>query len=593
MKRLVAGSMLGVLAGAVLLAGPQEAEACGGFFCDGGPQPMPVDQTGEDIIFVMDEGEVEVHIRIEYEGEAENFAWLIPVLSVPTDFNVSSEALFDNVKAASVPTYGITNQADDCSMDDEFGSDSDAASGGDGESAGGTGDPTEGDGPVVLAEAQVGAYDITVIGADEGGEVTAQEVFDWLADNGYQQDEAALPIIEEYLSENHSFAAIKLVGGADVDELHPIALKFDHPEACVPIRLTQIAAVDDMDIRTYFLSDDRVVPSTYKHVLVNPLKIDWTSQASNYKEVITRAVDADQANGRAFVTEYAGPSDVVATFGLFADSWNAAVFTEIPAVQVVSELTDQGLFGCDYDFTIDADVCRGLHPMVDPLLADFLVPEGVDAQDFYRDPAAYADQIDAVRWNDGVEFSQRLDERVIAPGSNAAGVLQSHGYLTRMYTTISPEEMTADPMFYENADLDDVPNVRTATNRVLCNGDSVWGLPDGREVYVPAGESWPNIGGDEFWEEEVDEMPAAGAAMVLVDNSQQINTLLRAYNTERGWVGSDDNGGVEGGEAAEEEADLASGGCGCTSDEPGSGAAWALGMMFGLGVARRRRTRRA
>ncbi len=590
MKRLVAGSMLGVLAGAVLLAGPQEAEACGGFFCDGGPQPMPVDQTGEDIIFVMDEGEVEVHIRIEYEGEAENFAWLIPVLSVPTDFNVGSEALFDNVKAGSVPTYGFTNQADDCSMDEDDFGDTDAA-GGSGLGTGGSdsaGDPDGG--PVVLAEAQVGAYDITVIGADEGGQVTAQEVFDWLGENGYQQDEAALPIIEEYLSENHSFAAIKLIGGADVDELHPIALKFDHPEPCIPIRLTQIAAVDDMDIRTYFLSDDRVVPSTYKHVLVNPLKIDWPSQASNYKEVITRAVDADEANGRAFVTEYAGTSDVVDTFGVYSDAWDASVFEGLPAVQVISTLTNQALFACEYDWNLDADVCQGRHPMVEPLLLDFVVPQGVDPQAFYLNPAEYAEQIDDERWNDGVEFSQRLQERLIVPGQRAQAALNSHGYLTRMYTTISPEEMTADPMFYENPDLEDVLAARTAVSRSLCNGDNVWTLPDGREVYVPAGASWPDIGGDEFWEEEVDEMPSAGAAMVLVDNSQQINTLLRDYNRAQGWDGSGNNGGVEGGEAAADEAELAAGGCGCTSGDSPGGAVWALGLLFGVAGLRRRRT---
>ncbi len=33
---------------------PNSAEACGGTFCDGGvPGPIPVDQTGENVIFVM------------------------------------------------------------------------------------------------------------------------------------------------------------------------------------------------------------------------------------------------------------------------------------------------------------------------------------------------------------------------------------------------------------------------------------------------------------------------------------------------------------------------------------------------------------
>ena len=34
-----------------LTTAPQEARACGGTFCDAGPQAMPVDQTGENILF--------------------------------------------------------------------------------------------------------------------------------------------------------------------------------------------------------------------------------------------------------------------------------------------------------------------------------------------------------------------------------------------------------------------------------------------------------------------------------------------------------------------------------------------------------------
>lgn len=574
---------MGVLTGAVLVAAPQEAEACGGFFCDGGPQPMPVDQTGEDILFVMDEDQVEVHIRIEYEGEAENFAWLIPALSTPTDFNVGSEAFFDAIKQATVPTYGITNQADDCSLDDAegFGGDSDGA---------GTGDPSGGnageDGPVVVAQQEVGAFEITVIDAPEGGELTAMQVFDWLNDNGYQQDDAALPIIEEYLAEDHKFIAVKLIAGADVDELHPIALRFDHPEPCVPLRLTRIAAVDDMDVRTYFLADDRVVPSTYRHVLVNPLKIDWPNQADNYKEVITRAVDAEGADGRAFVTEYAGGSDVVQTFQVHQQSWNADAFEGLDPALVLQELMNQNLFSCGWDPMSGNDICTGLHPLIDPMLAEFLLPEGVSAMEFYYDPDAFIDDVDLEAWNDGVDFAARLDERVIEPGLNAVRLLREHDYLSRMYTTISPSEMTKDPMFHMNPDLEDVANGRTATNRTLCNGDSIWELPDGRQVYVPVGEDWPNIGGDEFWEEEVDEMPAAGPPMELVNNTEAIDAALLAYNADAGWNGEPPEPGANAGDGPVPGMD---GGCGCTSAGENTGVLWSAGFLFGLVALRRRR----
>jgi hypothetical protein len=554
---------------------------------------MPVDQTGEDILFIADGETVEVHIRIQYEGEAENFAWVIPVLSVPTDFRVGSEAFFDNIKAATVPTYGITNQFDSCDMG---GSSSATAGGPFGSTSGTTGDAgtsggtDTGGGPTIYAQETVGAFEITVL-----GDGTIEEVMTWLGDNGYQQDPAAEPILGEYLDEGHYFAAIKLVGDAGVEELHPIALKFDHSEPCVPLRLTRIAATDDMDVRAYFLGDNRVVPKTYRHVLVNPLKIDWPNQAANYKEVITRAVDADEANGRAFVTEYAGPSEVVNRFGLDNPGWNANAFVGLAAVDAPGVLLNQGLVNCGWDPNTGEETCLGTHPMVDPILAEFLpIPEGVAPFDFYNDTELYAGLIDESLW-DADLFAARLDERVIEPGRHASELLDQYPYLTRMYTTISPHEMMEDPMFHENPDLAEVVAARTATNRLLCSGDSVWTLPDGREVFVPLGATWPDIGGDKWWEEEVQETPAVGAEMVLVNNTDAINAALDEYNAMHGWDGApeipggtDGGADTEGGGSAGADGDSSAEGCGCNADTPARGAGWATAFLL-VGLFARRR----
>lgn len=585
MKKLVLASVCGALGlGALTFLAPSTASACGGFFCDGGPTPMPVDQTGEDVIFVMSEGQVEAHIRIEYEGEAENFAWVIPAQSIPTSFSVGSDAFVDSVKAASVPTYGTTVTSDDCQAPgltgDGFGSDSGAGTGSPGDDDEGD---SAGNGVTVEVEATVGAYDYAVLSGE-----SADAVFDWLGENGFQQDMAALPIIEQYLEEDHYFVAIKLTGGAGVEELHPIALTFDSAEACVPLRLTAIAASEDMAVRTYFLADSRVVPQNYRHVLVNPLKIDWSTQAQNYPEVVTRAVDAENADGRAFVTEYAGTSTTINSGSFFNPSWDASVFENSTPAAALDLLRSQGLFQCDYDWMTDMDVCRGLHPMVDPLLLEYVVPAGVEPNDFYLNPTAYEDQIDLDQWGNGVEFGERIRERIIEPGSHAAEVVQANPYLTRMYTTISPHEMTADPIFHKNPDLDDVDNIRTGTRRILCNGDSVWTLPDGREVYVASGDPWPNIGGEDFWEEEVDEIANFGAPMVLVNNTEAINSALAQHNQAHSWDGSMGNGGAEGGEAGEGD-DAA--GCGCQVDSR-AGALWSVFFTFGIGFFATRRRRR-
>jgi MYXO-CTERM domain-containing protein len=541
---------------------------------------MPVDQTGENVVFVPGSDSIEVQIQIQYEGDAENFAWVIPVSSIPTGFEVGSELLFDNIMNASVPTYGITSQADDCSVanGEDGGFDPGGASG-TGAPGDNDGDTDAGEPTVVIQDQPVGAFEITVL---EGG--TAQELVDWLNTNGYQQDDEAVPIFEEYLAAEHAFVAIKLNGDASVEEIHPIALHFDHVEPCVPLKLTRIAAVDDMDVRTYFLSAHRVVPKNFKHVLVNPLKIDWPNQAANYKDVIRRAVDADMANGRAWVTEYAGPSDIVPPAGLESPTWNPQAFVGIDAIQAVDVFKSQGLLACAYDWMTDADVCQGNHPMVEPLLTQFLVPAGVDPQAFYLDPTAFTESIDPEQYGTGEELAALIDERIVAPGKHAAELLANNPYLTRMYTVISPHEMTEDPMFHENEMLEEVAAARTATRRLLCNGDMLWTLPDGREVYLPAGAPWPDIGGDAYWEEEVDETPAIGAPVVLVNNTAAINDLLTAYNAGVGWDGSAGNGGAESGEEA---SDGEGSGCGCRGGEP-VGALWTFGLLAGLGLLRRR-----
>ena len=574
MKRTTLYATLSLtLAAGAWLGMPRTAEACGGTFCDAGPVPMPVDQSGENILFVMRPGEVEVHIQIQYEGDAERFGWVIPVQSLP-EVSVGSDPLFRNLLDGSVPMYGFTTQRDDCRAPGEFDNAGEGQTSGGGWGDDGDGDPGQGP-PDILLQETVGAFDIVVLDGQ-----SVEQVVTWLEENDYQTDPAAEPILQEYLDEGHLFAAVRLTGGADTDEIHPIVLKFQSDEPCVPLRLTAIAATEDMDVRTFFLGDSRVVPMSYKHVLVNPLKIDWINRASNYKEVITMAVDADQANGRAFVTEYAGPSGVVSEAGVHSPSWQPAAFVGIEPTQVVDLLTQQGLYICDFDW---GNGCGGLHPLVQPILDEFLpLPAGLTRDEFYGDLEQHADLIDLERW-DAQGFADALAQRIVEPGQNAVELLRRNPYLTRMYTTISPHEMTEDPMFHANADLPEVENLRNATQRILCDGASVWTLPDGREVFVPAGEPWPEFEGEMPWEAEVQETPAAGAPMMLVDNNELIDQQLAAWNAQHGWDGSSDGGGSGGID------DASGGGCACTVESPAQGAWWALAFTLGFGLWARRR----
>jgi MYXO-CTERM domain-containing protein len=584
----------GLIPAAVMLAAPSEARACGGTFCDSGPNAMPVDQTGEHILFVMGPDYVEAHIEIEYQPapDADKFAWIVPLLAVP-QLSVGSEPLFDALRAGSVPSYGFSTTFDGCDLggSGDEGGFPDGNGGDDGTKldVGGPG------GPTVLLQETVGAFEVTVL---EGG--TAATVMQWLAENDYDQDPAAEPILGDYLAEGFLFAAFKLANDAESDTIHPVVLRFDADEACVPIRLTRIAAVDDMDIRTFFLSEHRVVPQTYKHVLVNPLKLDWPNNAANYKEVITLAVDADEANGHAFVTEYAGPSDVVPTVGVHSPAWDPDAFSGLDAENVIDVLDGQGLVFCGLIDGLEPGCAYG-HPLVRGLLQQFLpIPDDLDEVDFYGCLSCYADEIDRDAWGDGSGFADLMQERIVAPANHALDILGTWPTLTRMYTTISPHEMTVDPFFHENPDLPDV-DLRSslATRRILCNGHEVWTLPDGREVYTPDG-TWPAFDDQMPWEEAVQETPEVGAPIGLVDNGTLIDQRLAMHNCQFDWPSPADCGDVAddgpttgddgtGTGGSDGRQDGASSGCGCRA-EPGSSPAfaWAL-TLLALGLRSRRR----
>jgi MYXO-CTERM domain-containing protein len=566
---------MSALASAAPLLLPSSAEACGGTFCDVGPTAMPVDQTGENILFHISDNSVEAHIQIQYDPDsgAEAFAWVIPVMAIP-EFEVGSQLFFDAVLNASVPSYGLTVQTDFCG-DDSFGNGGDEG-GLSGDGAGGTGGDDNGEGgggPTVVLETTVGAFEIAVL---DGG--TVEGVMAWLADNGYQQDPAAEPILAQYLAEEFLFVAMKLGNQAGVDEIHPIVIRYEGDEPCVPIRLTRIAAAEDMDIRVFFLQHARTVPVNYRHVLVNPLKIDWINNAANYKEVITMAVDAQQADGNAFVTEYAGPSSVIPTWTIFQDQWSSAPFVNFAdsPIGVIEELENQGLMFCDSEWDT---TCSYNHPLLEGIVNEFIpIPDGLDANVFYDSLASFADQIDLAAWN-AAEFAARLDERLFVPAQRAVALVNANPYLTRMYTTISPNEMNADPIFRINEALDDVPNIRWANQTNHCDGSATVTLPDGREVVFPdqANLTWPDFGDEMPWEEDISqENMAQHAPLVnLVDNSDEIDKLLNAHNSK----------------TKAEIAGLGSGGCACSVDDTGprEGIAFGLACLALLGFVRRRR----
>jgi hypothetical protein len=532
--RLTCRLLLPCLAALAWLA-PAPARACGGFFCDVvNGVPLPVDQTGENILFAIDRdaGTVEAHIQIQYTGDPQKFAWIIPVTAEPS-FAIGSELLFTALLNATAPTYSFT-PAQDCEERDRpnyagCGSLSVSAEDGAGTNPSGGGDESGGpDEFEVVKREVVGAYEIVVL---KGG--TADELWEFLDTAGYYQDPDAAPIVDEYLKDGFYFAAAKLRHGAGVDQIQPIVMTYAGAEPCVPLKLTAIAAQDDMGVRVFALGDVRAAPSTYKHVELNEVRLDWTNGAMNYTEVVAGAIDAPGADGRGFITEYAGASDVVDESTFFSASWDSTPFAGRAPIDengftVIDILTQQGLIDCESPLD---GTCSYPHPQVLPLLRTHLpAPDGMDEDEFYRHLADYPELIDLERWN-GDKFADDLQARVVSPALRGVGLLNKWGYLTRMLTIISPHEMTRDPEFILNKDLPDVPAGHSVTMNVPCDGANKMLIGDDQRFPVLHDPfTWPQFPDAMPYALRVEQIAPKGAPQVIQDFTKEIDAALDASN---------------------------------------------------------------
>jgi MYXO-CTERM domain-containing protein len=534
--------VFGALLTAGLLTAPQ-AEACGGFFCS----RVPIDQAGERIVFGVRDNTVEAHIQIQYQGAAEKFSWVVPMPALPT-LEVGTPLIFGYLDSRTQPRFQLEWQ-NSCGGDGrgEVLDNYDGAPPPQADS-GGNG------GVVVVSQSEVGPYDAAILQATE-----AAALRNWLVSNGYDLTEQGSAALEPYVGQGLYFVALKLQQNKQAGDLRPIVLRFQGNKPCIPIKLTAIAARPDMPIIAYVLSNQRAIPLNYRHVLINPIRIDWLRFGSNYSQVATAAVD--EAGGQAFLTEFAGASAPFAQgYDAFLPDYELAPLTQrTHPVDFADELLRQG-FGRD-------PAIQGMLRKYIPIPAS-LVQQGVSEAAFYNNLSAYRSAIDSDPNRppfNNTGFVQEIRDIIVTPADKSLELLQSHPYLTRLFTTMSAEEMTVDPDFDFNNVAPDVSNLYTAkASFETCDSD--WNkrrvrleLPDGRYWYVNFGDPPFGAGPTAL---RVEQWSSAGPAALIQDNTRLVNKAL------------DDNGGGVGT-------------CGCSSAEAGSAAL--LSLLVVLWGARRRR----
>jgi MYXO-CTERM domain-containing protein len=435
------------------------ARACGGFFCDRPPPSgaLPIAQAGENVLFVLDDGQVEAHIQIIYTGDAAQFSWVVPVTAPPT-LDVGTDVLFDRIEPATRPSYSVQFQMDGTCQgqgppDNGVGCGSSSPVSENGTRLGGIAGVTDGPTVEVVFRGNVGPYDSAVIRSDDPTALKS-----WLTTNGYFVSDASASIVDDYVAAHSYFVALRLQQGKDTSAIQPIVLRLASGEGCLPLKLTAIAATPDLRINVWVLGAARAVPLDFVEIGVNEAKIDWFNFGSNYDKVLGEA--ANEAGGDAFAVEYAKPAAAVAQQLVVSQSQIDQLKATTSAGAYLSMLASMGFSPTGQVL----DVLRKDLPVPSDLAA-----QGVTEAQYYGNPYRFAGS--TAMTFDAAKLTADLDAAVFMPLAKVQPLFANHRYLTRLATFISPEEMTKDPRFVTNADLPDVEPQHLAIAHMLCGNE--------------------------------------------------------------------------------------------------------------------------
>jgi len=226
------------------------------------------------IFYEKDESIETMVVSIKYQGNAQDFAWIIPVPSEP-EVSRGSYTLFDELSKKTVVTTSVSYDSD--------------------LSLGSTESMDIKSTPVTVVETKtIDYYDITVLQSTD-----KEALVNWLNENNYQYPTEKAYIFNDYINNGWYFVAMKInpdYSSADVassltsGSATPVQLAFNTKNIVFPLRLSAVTAETNLSEppSDFFELQPTVVQkksNTYKQTSV-PITLyviaDHKKQASNF-----------------------------------------------------------------------------------------------------------------------------------------------------------------------------------------------------------------------------------------------------------------------------------------------------------------------
>jgi hypothetical protein len=306
---------------ALLVANAPDARACGGCLLAtpvaGGSQSPSV-VTDHRIVLSLSGSSTTLWDQLEYQGDPDGFAWVLPVRG-PVTVGVGSDRFVDALDRLTVPTiYGPTVTCRAGRGSTGVATNDDVVTFGDGSGGcGGSSAPTETRTTVRTDDGGTTGKDRTIAQSENDVTVTDRStagpyevltvrpamganMVDWLRRNGYDVPFTIEPILNAYTTEGFDFVAVRLRPGFGVRAMRPIRVTWQGSQVTFPLRLVAAGVGESVGIQLFVIGDGRWRTKSYPSFVVprDELVWDFGVSRSNYTRL-----RASLGKGGAFALE--------------------------------------------------------------------------------------------------------------------------------------------------------------------------------------------------------------------------------------------------------------------------------------------------
>ena len=221
-----------------MTAGPALAD--GAFFALLGDD---IFQPSQKAIILYENNREDLILAVKYEGNADEFAWVIPVPNYP-DIDVSDPDLFwelSQITTEDLPVRLGCARFIPLPLSPAV---------------------------EVLERTIIGPYDVAILSAQD-----PTALVDWLNSNGYSFPEEGEKILDDYITKEWYFVATRINTGEEATGLaagtiEPLKLSFESDEIIYPLRITSLSSKAS-EVLLYVFADHKVVPREYQFLSLN------------------------------------------------------------------------------------------------------------------------------------------------------------------------------------------------------------------------------------------------------------------------------------------------------------------------------------